>query len=81
LQTVIYLLFIRAVDLYERESLRYVIPVFVWGFAVATTVSLFLQHGRLFTISSIAGQQAANFLTPSSWRRWSRRARRAWPCS
>src|SRR5919112_4399250 len=40
LQAVIYLLFIRAIDLYEREPLRYVIPVFVWGFAVATTVSL-----------------------------------------
>jgi RsiW-degrading membrane proteinase PrsW (M82 family) len=64
LQTVIYLLFIRAVDLYERESLRYVIPVFVWGFAVATTVSLFFNTVASFTISSIAGQQAANFLTP-----------------
>src|SRR4028118_2341402 len=64
LQTVIYLLFIRAVDLYERESLRYVIPVFVWGFAVATTVSLFFNTVASFTISSIAGQQAANFITP-----------------
>lgn len=64
LQTVIYLLFIRAVDLYERESLRYVIPVFVWGFAVATTVSLFFNTVASFTISSIAGQPAANFLTP-----------------
>ncbi len=64
LQTVIYLLFIRAVDLYERESLRYVIPVFIWGFAVATTVSLFFNTVAAFTISSIAGQQAANFLTP-----------------
>ncbi|MCD6054107.1 MAG: putative rane protein, partial [Rubrobacteraceae bacterium] len=32
LQAVIYLLFIRAIDLYEREPLRYVIPVFIWGF-------------------------------------------------
>jgi len=64
LQTVIYLFFIRAVDLYEREALRYVIPVFVWGFAVATTVSLFFNTVASFTISSIAGQQAANFLTP-----------------
>jgi RsiW-degrading membrane proteinase PrsW (M82 family) len=64
LQTVIYLLFIRAVDLYEREALRYVIPVFIWGFAVATTVSLFFNTVASFTISSIAGQQAANFLTP-----------------
>ena len=64
LQTIIYLLFIRAIDLYERESLRYVIPVFVWGFAVATTVSLFFNTVASFTISSIAGQPAANFLTP-----------------
>jgi RsiW-degrading membrane proteinase PrsW (M82 family) len=52
------------VDLYERESLRYVIPVFVWGFAVATAVSLFFNTVASFTISSIAGQQAADFLTP-----------------
>src|ERR671916_1073540 len=64
LQTVIYLLFIRTVDLYEREALRYVIPVFVWGFAVATVVLLFFNTVASFTISSIAGQQAANFLTP-----------------
>lgn len=64
LQAVIYLLFIRAVDLYEREALRYVIPVFLWGFAVATTVSLFFNTVASFTISSIAGQQVANFLTP-----------------
>ncbi len=64
LQAVIYLLFIRAVDLYERESLRYVIPVFLWGFAVATTVSLFFNTVASFTISTIAGQQVANFLTP-----------------
>ncbi len=64
LQAVIYLLFIRAVDLYEREALRYVIPVFLWGFAVATTVSLFFNTVASFTISSIAGQQVANFVTP-----------------
>ncbi|MDP9409941.1 MAG: PrsW family intramembrane metalloprotease [Actinomycetota bacterium] len=64
LQAVIYLLFIRAVDLYEREALRYVIPVFLWGFAVATTASLFFNTVASFTISSIAGQQVANFLTP-----------------
>src|ERR671916_1059827 len=64
LQTVIYLLFIRTVDLYEREALRYVIPVFVWGFAVATAVSHFFNTVASFTISSIAGQQAANFITP-----------------
>ena len=64
LQTVIYLLFIRAVDLYEREALRYVIPVFIWGFAVATTASLFFNTIASFTISTIAGQQVASFLTP-----------------
>ncbi len=64
LQAVIYLLFIRAVDLYEREALRYVIPVFLWGFAVATTVSLFFNTVASFTISTIAGQQVANFVTP-----------------
>ena len=63
-QAIIYLLFIRAVDLYEREALRYVIPVFIWGFAVATTASLFFNTVASFTISSIAGQQVASFLTP-----------------
>ena len=63
-QAILYLLFIRGVDLYERESLRYVIPVFVWGFAVATTVSLFFNTVASFTISSIAGQEVAGVLTP-----------------
>ena len=63
-QAIIYLLFIRAVDLYEREALRYVIPVFIWGFAVATTASLFFNTIASFTISTIAGQQVASFLTP-----------------
>ena len=62
-QAVLYLLFIRFIDLYERESLRYVIPVFVWGFAVATTVSLVFNTIASVTINSIAGQQAASFFT------------------
>ena len=62
-QAVVYLLFIRFIDLYERESLRYVIPVFIWGFAVATTVSLVFNTIASITISSIAGNQAASFLT------------------
>ena len=62
-QTLLYLFFIRAIDLYERESLRYVIPVFIWGFAVATTVSLFFNTIASITISGIAGNQAASFLT------------------
>ena len=63
LQALVYLFFIRAVDLYERESLRYVIPVFVWGFAVATTLALVLNTIASITLASLAGQQTANFLT------------------
>ena len=62
-QTVLYLLFVRAIDLYERESLRYVIPVFIWGFAVATTLSLVFNTIASITISSLAGNQAASFFT------------------
>lgn len=62
-QAIVYLLFIRFIDLYERESLRYVIPVFLWGFAVATTVSLVFNTVASITISSLAGNQAASFLT------------------
>lgn len=62
-QTVLYLLFVRAIDLYERESLRYVIPVFIWGFAVATTLSLVFNTIASVTISSLAGNQAASFIT------------------
>jgi RsiW-degrading membrane proteinase PrsW (M82 family) len=63
LQTVLYLLFIRAIDLYEREPLRYVVPVFIWGFAVATTVSLVFNTLASITLSSVVSQQATNFLT------------------
>jgi RsiW-degrading membrane proteinase PrsW (M82 family) len=62
-QTLLYLLFIRAIDLYEREPLRYVLPVFVWGFAVATTVSLFFNTVASMTLSTIAGNQVASFFT------------------
>ena len=62
-QAILYLLFIRFIDLYERESLRYVIPVFIWGFAVATTLSLIFNTIASITISSLAGNQAASFLT------------------
>lgn len=62
-QAVVYLLFIRMVDLYEREPLRYVVPVFVWGFAVATTVSLFFNTLFAVAVGSVASAQAANFLT------------------
>ena len=63
LQTVLYLLFIRAIDLYEREPLRYVVPVFIWGFAVATTISLVFNTLVSITLSSVVSQQATNFLT------------------
>jgi protease PrsW len=63
LQAVIYLLFIRAIDLYEREPLRYVIPVFVWGFAVATTVSLVFNTLFQFTLSRITSMRTASFFT------------------
>jgi RsiW-degrading membrane proteinase PrsW (M82 family) len=63
LQTVIYLLFIRAVDLYEREPLRYIAPVFLWGFAVATTVSLVFNTLFELTLSSVTSVRTANFFT------------------
>ena len=63
LQAVIYLLFIRAIDLYEREPLRYVIPVFVWGFAVATTVSLVFNTLFQLTLSSVTTVRTASFFT------------------
>ena len=63
LQAVIYLLFIRAIDLYEREPLRYVIPVFIWGFAVATTVSLIFNTLFKLTLSSVTSTRTASFFT------------------
>lgn len=63
LQAVIYLLFVRAIDLYEREPLRYVIPVFVWGFAVATTVSLVFNTLFQLTLSSVTSVKTASFFT------------------
>jgi protease PrsW len=62
-QTVLYLLFIRAIDLYEREPLRYVVPVFVWGFAVATTVSLVFNTLFQLTLSSVTTVRTADFFT------------------
>ena len=63
LQALIYLLFIRAIDLYEREPLRYVIPVFIWGFAVATTVSLVFNTIFQLTLSSVTSVKTASFFT------------------
>jgi RsiW-degrading membrane proteinase PrsW (M82 family) len=63
LQTVVYLLFIRAIDLYEREPLRYVVPVFVWGFTVAVAASLFFNTVFSFTLSTVASRGVTNLLT------------------
>ena len=43
LQAVVYLFFVRAIDLYEREELKYVIPVFLWGFFPAAVIALFFN--------------------------------------
>ena len=63
LQAVVYLLFIRAIDLYEREELKYVIPVFVWGFSLAVVISLFFNTLLDLTLSVVVGAQAADVLT------------------
>jgi RsiW-degrading membrane proteinase PrsW (M82 family) len=63
LQAVLYVLFIRFVDLYEREPLMYVIPVFVWGFTVAVVIALFFNTLFTFTVSAVASAQTATFLT------------------
>jgi len=63
LQAVVYLLFVRAIDLYEREELKYVIPVFVWGFTVAALFSLVFNTLIGATLSAVANDQAAGFLT------------------
>ena len=62
-QTVIYLLFIRVIDLYEREPLRYVAPVFLWGFAVATTVSSAFNTLFKVTLGSVTNVRVADFFT------------------
>src|SRR3712207_3065894 len=62
-QTVVYLLFIRAIDLYEREPMRYVVPVFVWGFTVAAGASLFFNSIFSFTVSTVASRGVTNVLT------------------
>jgi RsiW-degrading membrane proteinase PrsW (M82 family) len=63
LQAIIYLLFIRAIDLYEREPLRYVVPVFIWGFAVATTISLVFNSIASVTFDAVVSKEVASFLT------------------
>ena len=63
LQTILYLLFVRAIDLYEREAFRYVLPVFIWGCTVAVVVALVSNTLLSITISTIATRDTTNFLT------------------
>lgn len=63
LQAVVYVFFIRAIDLYERESLFYVLPVFVWGFTVAVAISFVGNTLFAYTVSTISTEQAASFVT------------------
>jgi protease PrsW len=63
LQTMLYLCFVRAIDLYEREPLRYVLSVFIWGFAVATTIAIFFNTLAETTFESLVSKQEANVLT------------------
>jgi RsiW-degrading membrane proteinase PrsW (M82 family) len=58
-----YLLFVRAIDLYEREELKYVVPVFVWGFSVAVGVSLVFNTIFALTLTSAISVEAASFVT------------------
>ena len=62
-QTIVYLLFVRFIDLYEREDFRYVIPVFVWGFTVAVAIALVFNTLIGGTLSALVGQNSASFLT------------------
>lgn len=62
-QAMLYVFFIRFVDAYERESLLYVIPVFVWGFTVAVFIALVFNALFAFTVTTISTEQAASFLT------------------
>ncbi|MDQ4106210.1 MAG: PrsW family intramembrane metalloprotease, partial [Actinomycetota bacterium] len=63
LQAVLYVLFIRFIDFYEREPFLYVIPVFIWGFTVAVVISLVFNTLFAFTVSAVASAQAVSFLT------------------
>ena len=63
LQAVVYLLFIRAIDLYEREEFKYVIPVFVWGFSAAVVVSLVFNTIFILALSAVVDAQVADLIT------------------
>ena len=63
LQAILYLFFVRAIDLYEREPLPYVVAVFLWGFAVATTIAVFFNTLAKTTFASLVSEREANALT------------------
>jgi hypothetical protein len=63
LQAILYLFFVRAIDLYEREPLPYVVAVFLWGFAVATTIALFFNTLAKTTFATLVSEREANALT------------------
>ncbi|MGF1471617.1 MAG: PrsW family intramembrane metalloprotease [Rubrobacteraceae bacterium] len=63
IQAVLYVLFMRFVDVYEREPLRYVIPVFIWGFTVAVFFALLFNTLFAVTLTTIWTEQASSFLT------------------
>ncbi len=67
LQAVVYLLFVRAIDLYEREQFKYVIPVFLWGFTVAALGSLVFNTLFLVVLSSVVSMQLADVFTAVVW--------------
>lgn len=62
-QAILYLLFIRVIDLYEREPLRYVIPVFVWGFTVAAITALIFNSILAATLAVVVQAQLADLIT------------------
>ncbi|MDQ3317698.1 MAG: PrsW family intramembrane metalloprotease [Actinomycetota bacterium] len=63
LQTVVYLLFIRAIDLYEREQFRYVVPVFIWGLTVAVVISLVFNTVGAVALGAVVDAEAVDVLT------------------
>lgn len=63
LQAILYLFFVRAIDLYEREPLPYVVAVFLWGFAMATTIAVCFNTLAKTTFASLVSEREANALT------------------
>lgn len=63
IQAFLYLLFIRAIDLYDKEPLRYVIPVFVWRFTVAAVATLIFNFILSATLATVVDVRVADFVT------------------